>query len=153
MKRSGSTIGRTLRPWSSKPGAAPDDAALAGEAADRALLDRDQHLVLARQPLDQRRVQGLGEPRIRHRRRRAHSAASSSAALRHSCSRVPRLRSAIVVPSRSTRPRPIASGLAALRQRHADPLAARVAHRRRTDRRSPRTSPPCASAPPRPPPP
>ena len=47
---------------------APEEAA---EAADGALLDRDQHLVLARQPQDQVLVQGLGEARVGDRRRKA----------------------------------------------------------------------------------
>src|SRR5713226_3928654 len=37
---------------------------VAGEAADGAFLDGDQHLVLARQALDQRAVERLGEARI-----------------------------------------------------------------------------------------
>ena len=84
-------------------------------------------------------VERLGEARIGHRRRRGRSRASSSAALRHSWSRVPRLRIAIVVPSR-THPAP--ADLAAASPRagsvDADALAARIAHRRRAvvDRRA-----------------
>ena len=38
--------------------------------ANRAFLDRDQHLVIVGQPLDQGRVDGLCEPRISHGRGR-----------------------------------------------------------------------------------
>ena len=44
---------------------------MAGEAADRAFLDGDQHLVLARQPVDQVGVERLGEAGVGDRRRQA----------------------------------------------------------------------------------
>ena len=60
-KRSGRVSVRTFRPRSSSPAPGQVLQHEGAEAADRALLDGDQHLVLARQPQDQLRVQRLGE--------------------------------------------------------------------------------------------
>ena len=67
---------RRAGPWRAPSQAALEGAALgeqlqdvAAEAADRALLDGDQHLVLAREPQDQLLVEGLGEARVGDRRR------------------------------------------------------------------------------------
>ena len=64
--------------------------------------------MLRRQPAHQFFVQRLGETGIGHGRREP-AAASSSAAFKHSCSRVPKLSSATTFPSFSTRPLPIGS--------------------------------------------
>ena len=92
----------------------------AAEPADRAFLDRDQHLVLARQPLDQLGVERLGEARVgdggRQPARRQlvrRLQAFLPGARRSSGSRS-------LVPSRRMRPRPISQRHALLRQRDAD---------------------------------
>jgi hypothetical protein len=64
MKRSGRHIGRIFSPPSSSPRPGQVVHHQPAEAADRAFLDGDQHLVLARQALDQRGVERLGEARI-----------------------------------------------------------------------------------------
>ena len=104
---------------------------LGREAADRPFLDGDQQLVLARQGAHQGLVQRLGETRVRHRRRQPVGA------------KLVRRRQALVqaraeAQQRHRRPfaqhPPLAQlqDLAALRQGGAEPLAARIAQRRRT---------------------
>ena len=61
---------------------------IGAEPADRAFLDGDQHFVLAREPQHQIGVERLGEARVRDGGRKPERA-SSSAAFRHSASRVP----------------------------------------------------------------
>ena len=150
MKRSGSTIGRTSEPAVQQPAPGQMLQHRRAEAADRALLDRDQHLVVPRQLLDQRRVERLGEARVGDRRRqaarrqlvrrpqrigkpRAERQDRDRAALAQHPARA---RAAAPRPRRRQRRRPC--------PRRADSAA------RSAGRRSPPPSPPCARAPPRP---
>ena len=146
MKRSGSTIGRTFSPRSSMPGHREVLQHMAAEAADRALLDGDQHLVLARQALDQLGVERLGEARIGHRgaealarpdpRPRLQAFAEPRAEAQDARPWCPRARCG---PCRSPAACP-APAARCRRPRRADsgtPTAGR---------RSPPRSPPCASA-------
>ena len=64
-----STIGRTFRPLVEQPFMREVLQHVAAEAADRAFLDRDQHLVLAGEPEDQVGVERLGEAGIGDRGR------------------------------------------------------------------------------------
>ena len=84
---------------------------VAAEAADRAFLDGDQHLVLARQPADQVVVERLGEAGIGDRRRQAEArrAPRPPSGTRQAACRSDS--SATVVPSRTMRPLPISSGM------------------------------------------
>ena len=114
------------------------------EAADRAFLDRDQHLVVAREAQDQIAVERLGEARIGDRRRqaargellgrlqrlgepRAERQDRDARCLRAGCG-----------PCRSR------SGTPRSRQLDADALAARIAQRDRAVVDGPPRSPPCA---------
>jgi hypothetical protein len=58
----------TLRPWSSRPSWQAEMQHMRAEAADGAFLDRDEHLVLARELAHQIGVERLGEARIGDRR-------------------------------------------------------------------------------------
>ena len=70
MKTSGSTSGPHLQAAVEQALMRQEMQHMAGEAADGALLDGDQHLVLARQPADQILVERLGEARIGDRGRK-----------------------------------------------------------------------------------
>ena len=86
--------------------------------------------VRARAASTQIDVERLGEARIGDRGREPMCAASSSAALRHSPSRVPKEKIATLLPSRTMRPLPISSGLPSSGSATPRALAARIAQRR-----------------------
>ena len=83
---------------------------MAAEAADRAFLDRDQHLVLARQPQQQIGIERLGEARIGDRRRQAVGG-ELLGRLQAFAEPSAEDSSATLLPSRSMRPLPISSGM------------------------------------------
>ena len=110
MKRSGRTIGRTFRPWSSKPvvarccstwlakpPTAPSSIVISTSCSRASRRIRSVSSGLAKRASATVVLRPLA-PR-------------SSAATRHSPRRVPKLRMAILLPSRSTRPLPISSGV------------------------------------------
>ena len=110
MNTSGSTMHRTFS-------AAVEDAVLGqrlqhlrAEAADRALLDRDEDLVLAGEPQHQIGVERLGEARVGHRGGQAVRGERLGRLAGIPASRVPNDSSATEVPSRMIRPLPISSG-------------------------------------------
>src|SRR5262249_10163889 len=76
---------------------------------DRALLDGDEHLMLARKPQDRSTSNGLAEPASATRRGRPWAARAPTAS-RPCESRVPSESSATLVPSRRMRPLPISNG-------------------------------------------
>ena len=119
------------------------------EPADRALLDGDQHLVVPRQLLHQRRIQRLGEARIGHRRRQP-----ARRQLVGRLQRIPKPR-----PERQDRDAAALAQHASLAQRQHLAAGRQLPRppRRRADsaaptagRRSPPRSPPRAPARPRP---
>ncbi len=69
MKMSGSTIGADLEAAVEHAVVGERLQHMGAEAADRAFLDGDQHLVLARQPQQQVGVERLGEARVGDRGR------------------------------------------------------------------------------------
>ena len=136
MKRSGSVIDRILSPPSSSPREREMLHDQRAEPADRALLDDDQHPVVARELLDQRGVERLGEAGIGHRagEARARQLVGRAQAVRQpGAERQDRHRRALAHdPAPADRQR-----RAALRQHEPGALAARIAHRARAvvDRR------------------
>ncbi len=126
-KMSGSVSVRTLRPRSSAPRSASRVQHEGAEAAHRALLDRDQRLVLAGEPQDQVHRRAAW----RNGRRRRWPDSRARPAGRRPCSasarRVPNERIATAEPSRRMRPRPISSGSGAVGDLDADAVAARIA--------------------------
>ena len=119
------------------------------ETADRPLLDGDQHLMVPRQLLDQRGIQRLGEAGIGDGGRQPPR---RQFVRRAQCVGKPR-------PERQDRHAAAFADhaslaqlphLPAVRQRHADAVAARIAQRASAGRRSTPRSPPHAPVPPRP---
>ena len=151
MNTSGSTIGRTFSPRSSRPFHARWCSTRRAEAADRALLDGDQHLVVrapAAAPASV--VQRLGEPGVGHRRRQP--------ARRQLVGRLQRIRQPRAerqdrdrcCPRARRGPCPISSTSPRAGIATPTPVAARIAQARAAGRRSPPRSPPRAPARPRP---
>ena len=87
--------------------------------------------MLFRETVDQGGVEGLGETRVGDRRRQSRLV-SSSAALRHSDSLVPRDSSATREPSRMIRPSPDLKRLSAFGELDPDAFASRISKRDRT---------------------
>ena len=100
------------------------------EPADRALLDGDQHLVVPRQLLHQRRVQRLGEPGVHHRRRQP-ARRQFVGRLQRIAQPRPQRQDGDIVALPQHAPLPQRHRLAALGQRHAQPVATRIAQRGR----------------------
>ena len=150
MKRSGRTMRADLQAASSAPRSARSCSDVAAEAADRAFLDRDQHLVLAREPQRSapRRAAWRSGRRRRWSRGRARRAPRRpSSAFGEPGAEATGARRAC--PSRTIRPLPIG-------ERHGRARAGRRRRPRRADsgrrsgrRRRRRRSPPCGRARPR----
>ena len=83
------------------------------EAAHRALLDRDQHFVLAGQAPDQVLVERLGEAGVGDGGREAPGGQHVGGLAGFAAGACRSDRMATVVPSRTMRPLPISSGVAA----------------------------------------
>ena len=118
------------------------------EAADRAFLDGDQHLVLAREPQQQVGVERLGKARIGDRRRQAERGQFVGGLQAFAEPRAVGEQRDLVAFAQD-------AALADLerhafrRHRHAEAFAARIAQARTAGRRSRPASPPCARVRPR----
>ena len=110
-KTSGSTMQRIFKPQSSTPLLGQRLQHIGAEAADRAFLDGDQHLVLARQPQHQVGVERLGKARVGDRGRQAERGqfVGRLQGIRRAARRSDS--SATLWPSRRMRPLPISSGM------------------------------------------
>ncbi len=71
MNTSGSTRAAHLEPAIEQAAFGEEPQHVAAEAADRAFLDRHQHLMVLRQAADEILIERLDEPRVRHRGREA----------------------------------------------------------------------------------